>query len=255
MQYGGKITDSLDVRLFRTYTKEWLTERTCEDGYAYNPIAPVLKLPNDFQYIVPSFPEHSDCRRYIEQLPENDSPEIFGLHPNADLAYCVKEATSLFERLGETQPKGGGGDGGISREDVAYEKASELLKRLPEDYDEDDYKAKIKTSDWKAALKPALDGLAADLIIDCRSSTYAGVWQSPPANTVAVRVFKKEKGKISVITHLSKKYRGELTRVLLKSGKPPKTPSELLAIAEKRFDCKLQKPKGNLPWYLDLIIS
>ena len=102
------------------------------------------------------------------------------------------------------------------------------------------YKAKIKVSDWKAALKPALDGLAADLIIDCRSSTYAGVWQSPPANTVAVRVFKKEKGKISVITHLSKKYRGELTRVLLKSGKPPETPSELLATAEKHFDCKLQ---------------
>ena len=117
------------------------------------------------------------------------------------------------------------------------------------------YKAKIKSSDWKVALKPVLDGLEADLIIDCRSSTYSGVWQSLPANTVAVRVFKKEKGKISVITHLSKKYRGELTRVLLKSGKPPETPSELLAIAEKHFDCKLQKPKGNLPWCLDLIIS
>ena len=117
------------------------------------------------------------------------------------------------------------------------------------------YKAKIKSSDWKAALKPALDGLAADLIIDCRSSTYAGVWQSPSANTVAVRVFQKEKGKISVITHLSKKYRGELTRVLLKAEKPPKTPGELLAIAEKHFDCKLIKSKGNLPWCLDLIIS
>jgi cytoplasmic iron level regulating protein YaaA (DUF328/UPF0246 family) len=117
------------------------------------------------------------------------------------------------------------------------------------------YKAKIKTSDWKSALKPALDALDADLIIDCRSSTYAGAWQSPPANTVAVRVFKKEKGKISVITHLSKKYRGELTREVLKSGKPPKSPSELLAIAEKHFGCKLHKPKGNLPWYLDLIIS
>jgi cytoplasmic iron level regulating protein YaaA (DUF328/UPF0246 family) len=117
------------------------------------------------------------------------------------------------------------------------------------------YKAKIKVSDWKVALKPALDGLADDLIIDCRSSTYAGTWQPSPANTVAVRVFKKEKGKISVITHLSKKYRGELTRVLLTSGKPPKTPSELLAITEKHFDCKLQKPKGNLPWCLDLIIS
>jgi hypothetical protein len=32
VQYGGKITDSLDVRLFRTYTKEWLTERTCQQN-------------------------------------------------------------------------------------------------------------------------------------------------------------------------------------------------------------------------------
>jgi cytoplasmic iron level regulating protein YaaA (DUF328/UPF0246 family) len=117
------------------------------------------------------------------------------------------------------------------------------------------YKAKIKSSDWKAVLKPVLDGLDADLIVDCRSSTYAGVWQSPPDRTVAVRVFKKEKGKISVITHLSKKYRGELTRVLLKAGKVPKTPEDLLAIAEKNFECKLIRPSGNLPWYLDLIIS
>jgi cytoplasmic iron level regulating protein YaaA (DUF328/UPF0246 family) len=117
------------------------------------------------------------------------------------------------------------------------------------------YKAKIKNSDWKALLKPVLDGLKTDLIIDCRSSTYAGVWQSPPDRTVAVRVFKKDKGKISVITHLSKKYRGELTRELLKSGKSPKTPAELLKIAEKHFECKLIKAKGNLPWYLDLLIS
>jgi cytoplasmic iron level regulating protein YaaA (DUF328/UPF0246 family) len=68
-------------------------------------------------------------------------------------------------------------------------------------------------------------------------------------------VFKKEKGKISVITHLSKKYRGELTRELLKSGKSPKTPAELLKIAEKKFDCKLINAKENLPWYLDLLIS
>lgn len=117
------------------------------------------------------------------------------------------------------------------------------------------YKAKIKTSDWKAALKPALDGLGADLIIDCRSSTYAGTWQSPPSNTVGVRVFKKEKGKISVITHLSKKYRGEFTRTLLQAGRSPKTSNELLSIAEKHFDCKLTKPKGNLSWFLDLFIS
>jgi dynein heavy chain len=144
VQYGGKITDSLDVRLFRTYAKEWLTERTCEEGYSYNPSNPILKIPNDFKYTVESFTDHGDFRKYIEKFPENDSPEIFGLHPNADLTYCVKEATSLFKTLGETQPKGGGGDGGVSREDIVYEKATELLSRLPEDYEEDDYKAKIR---------------------------------------------------------------------------------------------------------------
>lgn len=144
VQYGGKITDSLDVRLFRTYAKEWLTERTCEEGYSYNPSEPILKMPDNFQYTVESFTDHGDFRKYIERFPENDTPEIFGLHPNADLTYCVKEATSLFKTLGETQPKGGGGDGGVSREDVVFEKASELLGRLPEDYVEDEYKAKIR---------------------------------------------------------------------------------------------------------------
>jgi len=120
VQYGGKITDSLDVRLFRTYTKEWLTERTCEENFSFNPSSPILKMP--FEYTVPAFPEHADFRKYIEQFPELDSPETFGLHPNADLTYCVKEATALFKTLGETQPKGGGGDGGVSREDVVHEK-------------------------------------------------------------------------------------------------------------------------------------
>ncbi len=36
--------------------------------------------------------------------------------------------------MSETQPKGGGGDGGISREDSVYKKAGELLERMPEDY-------------------------------------------------------------------------------------------------------------------------
>lgn len=43
-----------------------------------------------------------------------------------------------------TNYQGGGGGGGASREDVVYEKASELLERLPEDYIEDDYKAKLQ---------------------------------------------------------------------------------------------------------------
>ena len=62
-------------------------------------------------------------------------------------------------------------------------------------------------------------------------------------------------GKVSVITHLSKKYRGELTRLLLKSAKVPKSPAQLLEIASSEFNCKLHKAKDGQPWYLDLIIG
>jgi len=60
------------------------------------------------------------------------------------LTFRVKEVTALFNTLGETQPKGGGGGGdGMSREDIVSEKASDILSRMPEMYVEEEYKVKI----------------------------------------------------------------------------------------------------------------
>lgn len=42
---------------------------------------------------------------FIKTFPEIDTPEIFGLHPNADLTFRVKEVNALFGTLGNTQPK------------------------------------------------------------------------------------------------------------------------------------------------------
>ena len=117
------------------------------------------------------------------------------------------------------------------------------------------YKAKIKTSVWKKALTATLENLEADLIVDCRSSTYAGVWTPDASKTVNVRVFQIKEGKRSVITHMSKKYRGELTRYLLQAGVSPMTPAEVMKIAAKYFDCELTKPDGKNPYYLDLLIE
>merc|ERR1712100_514207 len=40
VQYGGKITDNIDRRLFGLYTKAWLNASSCEDGFTYNPPQP-----------------------------------------------------------------------------------------------------------------------------------------------------------------------------------------------------------------------
>jgi cytoplasmic iron level regulating protein YaaA (DUF328/UPF0246 family) len=115
------------------------------------------------------------------------------------------------------------------------------------------YKAKMKSSDWKSALTPALDAIDTTLIVDCRSSTYAGVWRPAPDKTVAIRVFQEKAGERSVITHMSKKYRGELTRLLL-SNKSVSTPDELAALANQQFRTELAEPVAGESWYLDLII-
>ena len=116
------------------------------------------------------------------------------------------------------------------------------------------YKAKIKSATWRRSISKYLDARGDDLIIDARSSTYQGVWTGPPSKTVAIRVFQIKAGKKSVITHMSKKYRGELTRLLLQK-KAPTTPQELLVIASKEFQCELKPNKGKEPWYLDLLIE
>lgn len=95
------------------------------------------------------------------------------------LGYRLPHATYLpvdSKHTGGRHPKhtpwfalyaqGGGGGGGASREDVVFEKAAELLERLPEDYIEDDYKAKLQK----------LGGLAVPLNIFLFQVTIFSLW-------------------------------------------------------------------------------
>lgn len=51
-------------------------------------------------------------------MPANDSPNIFGLHANADLTFRQKESLEMINVMIDTQPKdSGGGGSGLSRED------------------------------------------------------------------------------------------------------------------------------------------
>ena len=77
------------------------------------------------------------------------------------------------------------------------------------------YKEKIDNKEMAPKVAAVLDLIDAELIIDCRSSTYQTVWQSPIDKTVEIKVFTTVDGEKKVITHMSKKTRGEVTRHLL----------------------------------------
>lgn len=117
------------------------------------------------------------------------------------------------------------------------------------------YKEKIDNKLWREAVAQVSAKYSNELIIDCRSSAYKGVWTVNPQSTVEVRVFKVNGTERNVITHMSKKYRGELTGHLLKQTTDPTTPADVQRIAAQLFECELHAPEDGQPWALDLLIS
>ena len=114
------------------------------------------------------------------------------------------------------------------------------------------YKEKIENKKMATQVAQALNGAESELIIDCRSSTYQTVWQSPAAITVEIKVFTKVEGVKKVITHMSKKTRGEVTHHILKSTKVPSNPIELKAIVSQQFECELLEGDKKNPWVLEV---
>jgi len=115
------------------------------------------------------------------------------------------------------------------------------------------YKEKIDNKAMRKPVAKVLDAIKTDLIVDCRSSTYKTVWHSPIDKTVEVRVSTVVDGVRTVVTHMSKKTRGEITRWLLQSRSVPKTPEDLYAIVSEKYPCALTPSDGAEPWVLEVI--
>ena len=145
VQYGGRITDNMDRRLFMAYAEAWLSAGTLSPSFAFSPAHPIVKTPEYFNYKIPSYTELEEYTTYITRFPDVDSPEVLGLHPNADLTFRFKEVTQLLDTILETQPKQtSGAAGGKTREEIVFAKCQELTATVPPDYIEDEYEDRIQ---------------------------------------------------------------------------------------------------------------
>ena len=115
------------------------------------------------------------------------------------------------------------------------------------------YKEKINSVAMRPIVEKKLAGYRHNLIIDCRSSTYQAVWSAPAEVTVAIRASTVVDGERKVITHMSKKTRGQVTRALLVSRSIPKTPEDIYAIISEKYPCALTPPRDGEPWVLEVI--
>lgn len=46
-------------------------------------------------------------KEYIDTLPLTNTPEVFGLNPNAEIGYYTKSARDMWDQLVELQPQTG----------------------------------------------------------------------------------------------------------------------------------------------------
>ncbi|XP_041103970.1 dynein heavy chain 5, axonemal [Polyodon spathula] len=133
VQYGGRVTDDLDKHLLNTFTRVWFGENMFSDKFFFYK-----------GYVIPKGKTVQDYMEHIELLPLTDSPEVFGLHPNADITYQTNMANETLSTIVNIQPKDSGSGGGETREATVQRLADEMLDKLPPDYIPHEVKARLQ---------------------------------------------------------------------------------------------------------------
>nr|CEL77298.1 TPA: dynein-1-alpha heavy chain, flagellar inner arm I1 complex, putative [Toxoplasma gondii VEG] len=91
--YGGRVTDDCDRRVLVTYLEEYMGD------FIFDSYQPFSFCQAGFDYAIPVPGPLATYRDYIKELPLFNTPEVFGLHENAQIGYFVDSAKKLWEGI------------------------------------------------------------------------------------------------------------------------------------------------------------
>lgn len=111
---------------------------------------------------------------------------------------------------------------------------------------------------WKPHLNRHLGpSTEDDVVVDCRSATYAAAFQPAPANTVTVRVVQLVNGQRKVVSHNAKHTRGLVARFLLEqqaAGAQLDTVHHVADLVGQRWAVELAEPTTRKPAELTVVL-
>lgn len=136
IMYGGHITDPWDRRVNNTYLAVLVTPELLVGGA----LAPGFKSPDSTKL------EYTHYVKYIEDRFPPEIPQMFGLHPNAEIGFLTQQGISIFKTISEIS--GGGGGGGAGDLSAAQPIITIYLNQLPANLDMIDIRGRLKPQDY-----------------------------------------------------------------------------------------------------------
>eukprot|EP00668_Euglena_longa_P046499 GGOE01062184.1.p1 GENE.GGOE01062184.1~~GGOE01062184.1.p1 ORF type:complete len:1100 (-),score=391.90 GGOE01062184.1:241-3348(-) len=125
--YGGRVTDDHDRRCLMAILADYYCEAILGDTYRFS---------TSGEYISPDDGPYEIYVEYIKTLPLTQTPDLFGLHANADITKDERETKMLLDGVLLTQPRGSGGGGdGADAGSTVSEVAKGILAHLAADFD------------------------------------------------------------------------------------------------------------------------
>jgi len=132
--YGGHITDDWDRRTNSTYLKVLFKPELLLPNF--NLLYHMMKSPDPVKL------DYDGYRKYIEEKIPAEVPQLFGMHPNAEIGFLSLLCETIFDTILSIQ--GGSGGGGGSQDDLIMNMLTDLKGRTPPEYQMLDITAKAK---------------------------------------------------------------------------------------------------------------
>lgn len=128
ISFGGRVTDEFDRRTLNSLLKKYYTPSILDDDYRFT---------KSGKYYAPPDSSLQTTKAFVDSLPFAESPEVFGMHDNANIVYQVKEGKRIIRTVLDVQPRIISSSG-TSPEELVNRKATCLLDDLPKQFIVDD---------------------------------------------------------------------------------------------------------------------
>ncbi|XP_030593055.1 dynein heavy chain 10, axonemal isoform X2 [Archocentrus centrarchus] len=132
VMYGGRAIDSFDRRILTVYMDEYFGDFLFYTFQQFH-----FFRNKDVDYKIPPTGPKKVYVDEIETMPLANTPEVMGLHSNAEIGYYTNAVKEMWTHLIDLQPQTGESGGNVSRDKYITQVAQNIQKMLPQLFDLD----------------------------------------------------------------------------------------------------------------------